>query len=239
MPFNVLLLPLLGGYIFISCWNPTRFHARRYSGQRLVFHAALAGTILLVLAFLVGKTAGALAPGLVAWWQRHVPFDYAGTSLIALGLGVLGWAPLNLFWDRTEAARKAVEERGDFLEVLISTAMEESRQVSLTLKSGKVYVGFITRSFDPGYDRKYIMLIPMLSGYREQETRQVVFTDDYARVYDPLIDSDPAFLDRVADEFQLVVPVAEIASANLFDPEVYEMFMSGAVVEEESPTSTS
>ena len=36
MPFDVLLLPLLGGYIFISNWNYTRFEAKRYSGQRLV-----------------------------------------------------------------------------------------------------------------------------------------------------------------------------------------------------------
>ena len=47
MPFDVLLLPLLGGYIFISSWNCTRFDAKRYSGQRLLFHSAIAGVGLL------------------------------------------------------------------------------------------------------------------------------------------------------------------------------------------------
>ena len=43
MPFNVLLLPLLGGYVFITYWNYTRFSARRYAGERLLINAALAG----------------------------------------------------------------------------------------------------------------------------------------------------------------------------------------------------
>jgi hypothetical protein len=32
MPFNVLLLPLLGGYFFITRWLPTRFATKRYTG---------------------------------------------------------------------------------------------------------------------------------------------------------------------------------------------------------------
>lgn len=30
---------------------------------------------------------------------------------------------------------------------------------------------------------------------------------------------------RMADEFQLVIPIAEIVTANLFDPVVYELFL--------------
>jgi len=45
MPFNVLLLPLLGGYLFLTHWNRTRFDTKRYSGERLIFHAAVAGVV--------------------------------------------------------------------------------------------------------------------------------------------------------------------------------------------------
>jgi hypothetical protein len=47
VPFNVLLLPLLGGYLFITHWNRTRFHTKRYSGERLIFHSAIAGVVFL------------------------------------------------------------------------------------------------------------------------------------------------------------------------------------------------
>lgn len=49
MPFNVLLLPLLGGYLFLTHFNRTRFATKRYSGERLIFHSAIAGVALLCL----------------------------------------------------------------------------------------------------------------------------------------------------------------------------------------------
>jgi membrane-associated protease RseP (regulator of RpoE activity) len=52
MPFNVLLLPLLGGYLFLTHWNRTRFDTNRYSGERLIFHSAAAGVIFLLLSFI-------------------------------------------------------------------------------------------------------------------------------------------------------------------------------------------
>jgi hypothetical protein len=51
MPFNVLPLPLLGGYVLLTRWHRTGFLARRYSGERLLLHAALAGVLFLTSAF--------------------------------------------------------------------------------------------------------------------------------------------------------------------------------------------
>src|SRR5688500_8981224 len=95
MPFNVLLLPLLGGYIFISYWNRTRFDAKRYSGERLLLHSALAGIFLLVVSFAVVSTIATNWPEAYDWWRRLVPFDHSGTSLGALLLGITLWWPLN------------------------------------------------------------------------------------------------------------------------------------------------
>lgn len=32
------------------------------------------------------------------------------------------------------------------------------------MKSGKVYVGFVTSNVDPAYDRKYVKILPITSG---------------------------------------------------------------------------
>ena len=228
MPFNLLLLPLLGGYIFISHWNHTRFDARRYSGERLVFHSALAGVVFLVLGLGLGLALAAWMPGLAEWWLRFVPFEYSGTSLLAFLLGVVGWMPLNGLVNKAEVeAQKAVEQWGDFLELLINRSIRETKQVSLTLRSGKVYIGFVMSGIDPAFDRRYLKLLPMLSGYRDERTRDMVITRDYARVYARLIDEDSAYLLSIADEFQLVIPTTEIVSANLFDPDIYRLFADG------------
>lgn len=62
MPFNVLLLPLLGGYVFLTRWNRTRFSTRRYSGERLIFHSAIAGVALLCIYFIFVRILIGLVP---------------------------------------------------------------------------------------------------------------------------------------------------------------------------------
>ncbi|MFW6201032.1 MAG: hypothetical protein ACOC8B_00510 [Gemmatimonadota bacterium] len=223
MPLNVLLLPLLGGYVFVSYWNVTRFDARRYSGQRLFFHAAVAGTILMSVAFITARAVIVLKPELHDWWHRLVPFEYTGASMAAFALGAMGWYPLNRFFDRDEWASRAVETWGDYLEALLMRAISEPQQVSVTLSNGKVYVGFVTRNFDPAFDRKYIQLMPVLSGYRAEATKELVITNDYGKVYRRMTGSNISAVDAV-DEFELVIPASEIVSANLFDPEVYRLF---------------
>jgi len=53
MPYNILLLPLLGGFLFINFWDRTRWHARRAEKDRLLIFAALAGLLCLNLSYLI------------------------------------------------------------------------------------------------------------------------------------------------------------------------------------------
>lgn len=224
MPFNVLLLPLLGGYIFITNWNRTRFTSKRYSGERLIFHAAIAGVLFLILAFLIARGIAHWTPALHTEWKQMVPFPWAGTSLLAFVLGAATWIPLNRLHSRDTEARRAIGEWNDYLEMLLLRATREVKQVSITIKSGKVYVGYITRNFDPAFERKYVTVLPMASGFRDPDTQELILTTDYARVYQQMILEDNAFLLRGADDFHIVIPVSEIQSANIFDPFAYQLF---------------
>lgn len=85
-------------------------------------------------------------------------------------------------------------------------------------------MGFVTSNLDPAFDRKYMRLLPMLSGYRDRETNELVITRDYAEVYEEYLDEEKSYLAAFGEEFQLVIPVAEITTANLFDPDVYQLF---------------
>lgn len=225
MPFNVLLLPLLGGYVFVAFWNYTRFTTKRYSGERLLFHAALAGVVFLVIAFVLTRLIAWQFPGAWAWWHKTVPFDYAGTSLGALLLGSTVWAPLNaLFFPREKEAQRAIQEWNDYLEVLLDQAVRETRQVAITLKGRKIYVGFIVRVFDPAYERKYISILPVVSGYRDEEKLNVVFDTDYANTYQEMIAREASRIINGVEDFQVILPVAEIQSASLFDWDAYYIF---------------
>ena len=227
MPFNTLLLPLLGGYIFITFWNHTRFSSKRYSGERLIFHSAAAGVVFLAIAFAVTRSLMLIWPALFHWWRGIVPFPYTGTSFLAFAAGATAWWPLNCWrFDREKEAQRVIREWNDYLEILLDDAARQTGQVSITLKGRKVYVGFIMRVFDPAYDRKYISILPVVSGYRDELTLNVIFDTDYARTYREMIRPGSQRIVTGVNDFQVIIPVSEIQSANRFDWDAYSIFQS-------------
>ena len=194
MPFNLLLLPLLGGFIFIRLWNRTRWYAVRAEKERLVIYASLSGLVFLCIAFLI-STIPPFIPCvsesfcLPIWWNRHVRIEYSGVSFLAFLLGATCWWPLNnlwpfkRFWNKEREAERILVEEGSPFEQLLDKAMRRSRSVMITLKSGKVYVGFVASSVIPGSDQKNIQILPTISGYREKDKHRVNFTTYYARAY--------------------------------------------------------
>jgi hypothetical protein len=75
-----------------------------------------------------------------------------------------------------------------------------------------------------------------MSGFRAQTTYQVTFDTDYTRVYQALIESDESRLVRGVTDFQIVIPVSEVLSANLFDWEAYQRF-NETEASEDSPAT--
>src|SRR5215204_2921644 len=108
------------GVHFYFLLEVTRFDAKRYRGERLLFHSAIAGLVFVLLAFVITNQIATRWPGAQAWWKGHIPFDYSGTSLLAFTLAALSWFPLNWFFDRDKEAEKAIENWGDFLEMLLN-----------------------------------------------------------------------------------------------------------------------
>jgi hypothetical protein len=125
---------------------------------------------------------------------------------------------------KERANQRAIERSNDHLEILMARAGRETKAVSITLKSRKVYVGLITRTHDPLYDRKYIQLLPIKSGYRAADTLALHLTVDYAAVYAQIIQQDASVVAGGIQGFEIVVPLSEIQSVNLFDPAAYQMF---------------
>jgi hypothetical protein len=224
MPFNVLLLPLLGGYVFVTHWNRTRFSTRRYAGERLIFHSAIAGVAFLIAAFLIVRSLHAAIPDLARQWHTYVPFSYTGTSALAFLLGCSVWWPANLYFKRDEEVVRVITEWNDYLEVLFNRALTNADLVSVTTRSRKVYVGFVLTNFDPLFERKYVTFIPTLSGYRAEGDLRLHFTTSYLEVYQQIINPNPLKAAREADKFHIVIPVAEVVSVNLFDPTAYDLF---------------
>jgi hypothetical protein len=249
LPFNFLLLPLLGGFLFVSQWYRTRFYALRADGYRLLFYSAISGVTLLFFSSLlirICQFARFYQPINDLWWSI-APFNYSGRTTLALLLGILGALFLNLFTDEEEEINRIVNQKQNPLEILLREAMGNEDLMALTTSNGKVYVGIVQSNFNPAFPLEAISLFPSLSGYRTDETKEVIFNVDYGDTYNkirlevaekfdekrrqkPADVSDEDWEEQITNEieeelnlhrFQLVIPVSEIQSAFIFDPEIY------------------
>lgn len=242
MPYNLLLLPLLGGFIFARRWNLLRFYALRSDGYLLLLYAALAGSIhlvaarfiIVILPVICQKSAALL--NLIAMidtgWHYLAPFQHSGVTSLAFALGAVLWWPLNKIpkYKEKPSIRKVLSAYGDPFVLLMERAMDQTKPVSLTLKGGKVYVGFVTYTAftaHPAFPIRSIKILPFVSGYRHDETKRVRFTTDYSAITERIRRQSDAELENtftglVVEDFEITVPIDEIVSANLFNARVYK-----------------
>lgn len=106
MPFNQLLLPLIGGYLFVNFTFITSYWASRQGKEQLLMASALVGILALAMARVLAVLLMATAWGREAWHLLHLvaPYPGIGTALLAflICLALRVW--INWFWPRDEAA---------------------------------------------------------------------------------------------------------------------------------------
>lgn len=228
MPYNLLLLPLLGGFLFIHLAHYFRFGAQRLDGYRLLLQSAIAGTCLVGIARIIVEllslfTAGLLELGL---WYKFFPFPYSAESSLSLALGPALAGLVNLFISTEDAKDKEISRHGNALTRLLHRAAEENLLISVTLDNRKWYVGWVTSSPNLDPQELYFRLLPFTSGYRDKDTLET-----YRTVYYQNILEDES-LDP--DRFFITLPLKSVMAANLFDPDVYNQYFA----ESDKPTAT-
>jgi hypothetical protein len=186
-------LPLLGGFIFVTHWHPTKYSALRSADYRLFFMAAIAGAVFLLLAsfsvLYIAETRIGVAIG--GYWALLVPFEHSGRAAISFIMGALVWAPLNwlsmvprLRWMGNRAAvDRAIERKQDALELLLRQSLGSGQPIAVTLKNGKVYIGNLTTNLNPAFRTESIHLLLHRSGHRHPETQKLEIDVDYDKTH--------------------------------------------------------
>ncbi|MCZ0945197.1 MAG: hypothetical protein OXJ53_19260 [Gammaproteobacteria bacterium] len=164
--------------------------------------------------------ADVLAPAIGQSWKAIVPLDYSGTTAITIMLAALLPLTLNLLprFDQFQAQRKAAMAAADQISLIIDQAILESRFVEVSLASGKSYVGSPIQGTFGHRDDGDVAIIPVASGYRDNETQALVMTTNYA----PAINSLP---DRKLESLKVAFPMRDVVSARLFDHALYVTFL--------------
>jgi hypothetical protein len=238
----VFLLSLLGGYCFAYVWRVTAFTTKRIDGHHLYFRAALWGTMFFGIALalrlalirnfptyqhfelaLVDYLRPALKeePGLALAGQTR-RLEWVVTTIYSLMLGTVCSVMLNRFTPRQWALRRSV---GPFYSFLLKV-QQEAIPVSLTLNTGKVYIGIVVGAPDPIRQPVAIRLRPIFSGIRDAEGR-LNLTTDYEALYSTLRRGRAVQLGLHADwpsQFELAIRVDDIVTASPFSAAIYSEF---------------
>jgi hypothetical protein len=219
MPTNLLILPLLGGFLLVHIWHLSRFRSQRLEGYRLLFETAVAGVILVTIARIITYSlawSGVVSRVSLARWNEFAPIPFSGTGALAFLLGVTVPFIANLVFRRQKAQDWAIHHYGSNLLRLLHTATKYEMLISVTLDNRKVYVGFVITAPNLQSNDQYIQLLPLLSGYRDAADLRMKFTTNYAQVYPDVYQAsklDPS-------DFVIIIPAASIRMANLYDPSI-------------------
>jgi len=229
MPYNLLLLPLIGGFLFVHLTHYFRFAAQRMDGYRLLFQAAIAGVGLSI----VGRLSVLLidlapfGPYFRKYWHMFSPFPYSATSAASLLLGPVFALAVNLIIRKEKAQAMEITAHGNSLLKLLHQAENQKRLVSLTLDSRKWYVGWVAESPNLDPQEQYFRLLPFISGYRDKntlETRQTVYYE--AVLTDNSLDHS---------EFVVTLPLKDVKIAGFFNDEVYDEYFAPSPDEPSTP----
>ena len=221
MPLGWFLIPAVTGYWFLTHLHFTHYGALRDSGYHVFFRAIIAGFMLAFIAYTSIFLLNPHIPEVSTIWKSFMPIPYSGTAILTV---LLGWVlPIvgNQFYGKEKAARRAARQSGDLIELLIAESIEDQRLIELSLKGGKSYIGFALESGITSQDESDISLIPIASGYRNQDTQELEITTNYAPVVQESLRKS---LDLVYEDFRIVIPMPEIVSTRLFHPEAYQRF---------------
>lgn len=222
------LLPVLaGGYLFAVRSPLTRHFIHHRSDYGLYLVAVAAGSVALVLGWLLALVAlaGPGWPALDAYAAD--PGVWSLGALLALPIGWVGGELTRLLPERVR--RRLYEQAIEYqaLERVLLDSLVQDIPVRITLVDRKVYVGFVLSAPDPTMPRRWLRMLPLVSGYRDRETLRYAFTTFYEPVYEEFV-GDTVDTEAVDPRFQIALPADRIASIGLFDFETYESFQRQA-----------
>ncbi|MDC0725242.1 hypothetical protein POH93_07540 [Phytobacter diazotrophicus] len=233
----IFMVLMVCGYWYSSHDLSTRFKFKRSFGWDVYFLVALYGcvfvlqgmlaTAVLWLALLTGSLVTNALPGIFGpeyhhWHMTFMNWTFLGIQapvVIMLTFAVVfclwrsNWSPTARL--DTSGRRELYKHlsRANGVEGLVYQCMEKGDLAWITLTSQRIYIGMIhTATFDSA-DANNIVLIPMLSGYRDRETLDLHVEHNYSAWYDAH-DIDV----RAAVDFRKVLLLSQVESLSLFHP---------------------
>ncbi len=244
----LILLPvLLSGYVFSLAWVGSKYAISREQGYSLYFRSAYYGSAIVVASYYIVLLI------IANFHEELLPFDEAFNKIFhepdSLALyplmqvafvSLLIPHPMALIlnlctWRRLRHYFIKVATNGDDMEEFLWAATQETTPIAVSMENRKVYYGFLVSGYDPSQECDYIKMLPLVSGYREREDLNLVFTTFYDDVYEQVENStvgeDNPDVAPAVNKSTLLLPKSQIQSIGPFDIQLYDQFQLNRKIE--------
>jgi len=177
---------------------------------------------------------------LYSWLADKTVMSYPWFFVLSLGLAclfafILGTTAQKAMQDET-ARQAAYREMAalDGIEALLVQAIDEDRLIFVTLKSRKVYIGYVAAPRIEHSHTQHLALIPYISGYRDKDTLRYHEQHRYYELYlNKNIDTNSTPLNL--QHFRHVIPMDQVEAISLFDTATYKSFDAFTVSSDPHP----
>lgn len=219
---TLFLLALAGGFLFAYRCHYTSYLASRVQGQALLLLTACYAVGLLILSRLTLTIVSLICSGPWLSWVQGAWDDLVGpldVAALPTFFGAFVWAPIlagivNRLYDADKASSRVIREYGGDTEKVLFKYLANVELVYITLDNRQVYVGWPT--YTPGLRRETedVRVLPILSGYRNENTLEVDYTTFYADVVDRVEEGRVTGVD--VSDLVVVIPLHRVVSLGPF-----------------------
>ena len=253
---DLIILPLLAGYIFLFTFNLTKFYNIRVDRQRLIFNSLLCTVFISFFSFLFDfyilksesffgynnpllecrTYLSTLIDQIIG--NKNLTFGFKHSILILLISFPLAKI-LNLIFRRKFAFDYTIRKFGSQLDRLfwfsLTELKDEDKLLMITTKSNKVYIGYVNKISEP-LAESYIRIIPNFSGYRDKEKLTIDITTKYTDVIKYYVENNKK--KEIDQKLGIIIPASEILIVSKFDSEIFGRFNNGNENKENNLTSS-
>ncbi len=224
MPWNLLLLPLVAGYYIFTKSYYFKFKQQRLDQQRLIFESIILAVVASVITYLLRlfyESVTSLEFQNIVYRAIPIKSPYTGTSLCIMILSIAFTEISNLFLDEKKRIIKAIKAIGNEFELQLKSSFTENKLLLFTLNNGKIYIAWVKELPIPSVS-KYVRIIPIISGYRDDQ-KNVVFTTHYLSVYGEYI-KDGKVKSIAELNTDVILNSDDIVTVSFFDNDMYQVF---------------
>lgn len=240
-----LFLILVVGYYYASKAKIAKINLRRSAGWETYVYLGWHGVRFTLLAILVSTILYFplfVLLSIIDWlfstqWKvaslnilKYVVFDNVQVYHLIIAFLTYSICKINIDDENKQDLQQQLKQlaQHDGMLSIILEAANKQKTIRVSLKSKKVYVGLILEEQFERVDLDCIVLVPLVSGYRDKDTLSVFFDCNYYPVYDKnqLFSKSEFSKDDMLrlEDFRLAIRISEVESVSFFDFSVIDEF---------------